>query len=121
MIAHKSALVHIAVDAVDASFTRVLPHGEVTSIGQHWFALCILCHNEWLAVNFSNEVVVVEIRKRVVIRLLSVGCCNELDELHQCVAIPLGRQSCLGFDVDHRHEVLLLGAALRHEVHQLLV
>ena len=65
MIAHKSALVHIAVDAVDASFTRVLPHGEVTSIGQHRFALRILCHHERVAVDSSNEVLVVEIRKRV--------------------------------------------------------
>ena len=45
MFTHKTALVYISVDAVDASFTRILPHGNVAIVDEFWFARGVLCNH----------------------------------------------------------------------------
>ena len=36
---HDAALVHIAIDTVDAAFASVLPNDVVTLVGQMWFII----------------------------------------------------------------------------------
>ena len=50
IIAHKSAFIHIATDAVKPSLTSVLPQHEVKVVFQHWHSLGVLSYHYLVAV-----------------------------------------------------------------------
>lgn len=117
--AHKPRLVHVAVDAVDMTLAGILPHLEVATVVEHRYALGVLGNHQLVAVELAREVGIVEVGEGIEQRLAMVGALNEADELEQRVAEVFCRQSALGLDVNHGDEVLVLGAALGHEVGQL--
>ena len=81
--AHESALVHIAIDAVEPSLTGILPHLDVSTILEHWLALGVLGYHDFVAVQFAEQVVVVEVGSRVDEGLLLVGFLHEMQELEE--------------------------------------
>ena len=50
VLAHETAFVHIAVDAVQVSFTGVLPHGYVTAVCKHRLLVGVLRYHDEVAV-----------------------------------------------------------------------
>ena len=119
MPAHESALIHVAIDTVQFSLTGILPHFKVSSILEHWFSLGILCYHQFVAVELSQEIMVIEVGTRIDERLLSVCLFHEMQELEERVTEFLCRQVTLGFHVYHRQQILIARSALCHEVFQL--
>lgn len=83
MPAHESTLIHVAIDTVQFSFTGILPHLKVSSILEHWFSLGILCYHQLVAVELSQEIMVIEVGTRIDERLLSVCLFHEMQELEE--------------------------------------
>ena len=119
MATHESAFVHVTVDAIESSFTRILPHLKVSSVTKHRGALGILGYHELVTVEFAEQIVVVEVGTRIDEWLLLVGFLHEVEELEQGVAELLCIHATFGFHINHWQEVLVARATLRHEVLQL--
>ena len=77
MPAHESTLIHVAIDTVQFSLTGILPHFKVSSILEHWFSLGILCYHQLVAVELSQEIMVIEVGTRIDERLLPVCLFHE--------------------------------------------
>lgn len=73
VVAHESAFVHISVDAVEMSFTRVLPQYEVEVVFQHRLSCGVLGNHHLVVAQEPQQVVVVEIGTRVEQWLLLVS------------------------------------------------
>lgn len=58
---HESALVHVSVHAVESSLTRVLPHLEIPAVSEHRLSLGVLGNHQLVAVQFAQQVIIVEI------------------------------------------------------------
>ena len=65
MTPHKPTFVHKAADAYDTSLAGVLPHRDITSIGQHGFFLRIHRNHQLVVVNLSQQMLVVEIAEGI--------------------------------------------------------
>ena len=83
MPAHESTLIHVAIDTVQLSLTGILPHFKVSSILEHWFSLGILCYHQLVAVELSQEIMVIEVGTRIDERLLPVCLFHETQELEE--------------------------------------
>lgn len=83
MPAHESALVHVAIDTIQFSLTGILPHFKVSSILEHRLTLGILGYHQLVAVELSQEIMVVEVGARIDERLLSVCLFYEMQELEE--------------------------------------
>ena len=119
MPAHESALIHVAIDTVQFSFTGILPHLKVSSILEHWFSFGILCYHQFVAVELSQKIMVIEVGTRIDERLLSVCLFYEMQELKERVTKLLCLLPTPGLYVDHRQEILVARTALSHEILQL--
>ena len=117
--AHESALVHVSVHAVELSLTRILPHLEIPAVSEHRFSLGVLGNHQLVAVQFAQQVTVVEIGSGVDERFLPIGFLHEMQELEEGVAEFFRFHSALGFHINHREQILVAWSALRHEVLQL--
>lgn len=53
MITHEAALVHIAVDTDNTALAGILPHGDVTVVGQHGLLGGIHGYHDFIIVNLS--------------------------------------------------------------------
>lgn len=118
---HEAAFVHIAVHAVDASLTRILPHLKLSAIVEHWFLASILGNHQLVTLQSPREVAVIEIRESVEERLLLVGFLQHIHKLEQRVTESLVRQAAGGFNVEHRNQVLVARTALGCEIPELLL
>ena len=77
---HESAFVNVAPDAVDVPLSGILPHGNVSIILQARLVGGVLCNHDFIVVDFSKQVSVVEIRTSVEQWLLAVFFLNEFQE-----------------------------------------
>ncbi len=73
VLSHEPALVDISVDAIEMSFTSVLPHDIVEIVLEHRSPLCVLGDHHFVVSQPSKEVVVIEIGSCVNKRLLFIG------------------------------------------------
>ena len=117
--AHESALIHVSVHAVELPLTRILPHLEIPAVSEHRFSLGVLGNHQLVAVQFAQQVTIVEIGTGVDERFLPIGFLHEMQELEEGVAEFFRFHSALGFHINHREQILVARAALRHEVLQL--
>ena len=117
--AHEAALIHVSVYAVELSLTGVLPHLDISAIAEHRFTLAVLGNHQLVAVEFAQQIIIVEIGTGIDERLLAIGLLHELQELEERVAELLGFHTALGLHINHREQILVARAALRHEVFQL--
>ena len=117
--AHEPTLVHVAIDAVQPSFSRVLPHLEVAPVFQHRSAFGVLGYHELVVVEFAEEIVVVKVGSGIDEGLLLVGFLHEVQEFEQRVAEFFRIHAALGLHVYHGQQVLVGGSALCHEVGEL--
>ena len=83
MPAHESALIHVAIDTVQLSLTGILPHFKVSSILEHRLTLGILGYHQFVTVEFSQEIMVIEVGTRIDERLLPVCLFYEMQELKE--------------------------------------
>ena len=116
---HESALIHVSVHAVELSLTRVLPHFEIPAVSEHRLSLGVLGNHQLVTVQFAQQVIIVEIGSGVDEGLLPIGFLHEMEELEEGVAEFFRFHSALGFHINHREQILVARAALRHEVLQL--
>lgn len=116
---HESALIHVSVHAVELSLTRVLPHFEIPAVSEYRHSLGVLSNHQLVAVQFAQQVIIVEIGSGVDEGLLPVGFLHEMEELEEGVAEFFRFHSALGFHINHREQILVARAALRLEVLQL--
>ena len=77
MAFEKATFVDKSVDAVDAAFTGVLPQDDVVPIFELGLLTVILCYHEWIAVEFADEMGVIEVGESVKERFLLVGFFDE--------------------------------------------
>lgn len=119
VLPHEPALVYIAVDAVEPTLTRVLPHDEVEVVLQHRLVLGVLGYHHLISTQLAEEVAVVEVGTRIDERLLLVGLFHQAEEGEQRVLKRFRVQPALRLNVNHRDEVLVARPALCHEVLQL--
>ena len=77
MAFEKATFVDESVDAVDAAFTGVLPQDDVVPIFKFRLLTVILCYHEWIAVEFADEMGVIEVGESVKERFLLVGFFDE--------------------------------------------
>lgn len=61
VITHKSTFVHMAIDTSYSSFGRVLPKGDVATIGQNGLTLSILGNHNLIIIEFAGEMMVIEV------------------------------------------------------------
>ena len=61
VLAHETALIDIALDAVDAPLARVLPHRDVTVVFQARLAFGVLRYHNLVAVKFAQQILVIEV------------------------------------------------------------
>ena len=80
---HESALIHVSVHAVELSLTRVLPHFEVPAVSEYRHSLGVLSNHQLVAVQFAQQVIIVEIGSCVDEGLLPVGFLHEMEELEE--------------------------------------
>lgn len=83
MPAHESTLIHVAVDTVQFSLTGILPHFKVSPILEHRLTLGILGYHQLVAVELSQEIMVIEVGTRIDERLLPVCLFHEMQELEE--------------------------------------
>ena len=102
MLAHEAALIDVSAYAVDMSFTCVLPHSNITIVLQPRFKIGVLGNHDFVVVELSLKVLVVEVRTRVDEGLLAISLLDELKEEEQRVAERFGGETAGCFDVDHR-------------------
>ena len=77
MAFEKATFVDESVDAVDAALTGVLPQDDVVPIFELGLLTVILCYHEWIAVEFADEMGVIEVGESVKERFLLVGFFDE--------------------------------------------
>ena len=65
MITHETALIHIAVDTLNTSFTGILPHGNIAIISNHGFLVGIHGNHDFIVVHLAQQVLVVEVAPRI--------------------------------------------------------
>lgn len=116
VVAHESAFVHISVDAVEMSFTRVLPQYEIEVVFQNRLLRGVLGNHHLVVAQEPQQVVVVEIGTRVKKRFLLVSLLYEIEEREQRVSESLFAQSASRLNVDHGQQILVSRPALGHEV-----
>ena len=116
VVAHEARLVHMSFYAVDASALGVLPHCIVFLVDENRRVLCVAGYHEWISVNLTCEISVVEVLVGVEQRLLSDSFLHEVDELEQRVAEAVCVVAAGILDVYHRKQILLLRLALGKEV-----
>lgn len=116
VVAHESAFVHISVDAVEMSFTRVLPQYEIEVVFQNRLLRSVLGNHHLVVAQEPQQVVVVEIGTRVKKRFLLVSLLYEIEEREQRVSESLFAQSASRLNVDHGQQILVSRPALGHEV-----
>lgn len=83
MIPHEAALVHIAVNTHDPTLTRILPHGDITSVDEYRFFRLVHRYHELVVINLPHQMLIVEIAVGIDERLLTIGGfykCQEPDE-----------------------------------------
>lgn len=116
VVAHESAFVHISVNAVEMSFTRVLPQDEIEVVFQNRLLRGVLGNHHLVVAQEPQQVVVVEIGTRVKKRFLLVSLLYEIEEREQRVSESLFAQSASCLNVDHGQQILVSRPALGHEV-----
>lgn len=116
VVAHESAFVHISVNAVEMSFTRVLPQYEIEVVFQNRLLRGVLGNHHLVVAQEPQQVVVVEIGTRVKKRFLLVSLLYEIEEREQRVSESLFAQSASRLNVDHGQQILVSRPALGHEV-----
>lgn len=116
VVAHESAFVHISVNAVEMSFTRVLPQDEIEVVFQNRLLRGVLGNHHLVVAQEPQQVVVVEIGTRVKKRFLLVSLLYEIEEREQRVSESLFAQSASRLNVDHGQQILVSRPALGHEV-----
>ena len=120
MVSHESGFIHITVDASQSPLTRVLPQGNVTTIGKYRLLLSILGNHDKIPVKLLPKILVIEIRTSIDERLLLIYMLHQFKELEQRIAEFSRIKSGCCLHVNHRDEILLLWSALREEIQQLL-
>lgn len=81
--AHEAALIHVSVYAVELSLTGVLPHLDISAIAEHRFTLAVLGNHQLVAVEFAQQIIIVEIGTGIDERLLAIGLLHEMQELEE--------------------------------------
>ena len=79
MVSHNAAAVNVALDAVNVSLRRVLPHNIVAPVQQHWTLRLIFCNHPMIVAEKSQEMAVVEILVGIEQWLFAVLLFNLLD------------------------------------------
>lgn len=120
VLAHESGFVYEPLDAVDVTFARVLPHGDVTVILQPWLTLCVLSNHDFVIVELAQKMAVVEVSASVDERFLLVVLFYQAKECEQRIAEDRIRKSGVSLNVNHRNEILLATQTLSCEIMQLL-
>ena len=80
MITEEARFVHIAVHTDDAALSCILPHGDVTAVGQHGLLILIHGNHQLVAVELAHEMPVIKVTERVDQRLLVVGTLHHPEE-----------------------------------------
>ena len=119
VVSHKPALVHVAVDTVQMTFTGVLPHLKVAPVIEHRFSAGVLSNHQPIGIQFAGEVAVVKIGAGIDKRLLLVDLFHQSKKFEERVAKLLRRQSAFRLDVYHGNQVLIARTALSHEIAKL--
>ena len=120
MTAHKAAPIYITADAIDATLTSVLPHGNLAIVCHHGFVVGIHGNHYLILVNLALQVLVVEVATGIDEWLLLIGFFHKVEEVEQGIAEDISRQAASALHINHRNKVLLLRNALRLEIAQLL-
>ena len=76
MEAHKTTFVHKPVDTEDPSFTGILPHRNIPIVCQYRLLFGIHGNHQFIIVDLSEQMLIVEVPERVEQRLLTVGPFN---------------------------------------------
>ena len=116
VIAHEAAFVNVSSDSVDVALSGVLPHRDVASVFQSGLKVGVLGNHDAVVIEFSLQMLVVEVRTRIYQRLLLVGRLDEFKKLEQRVAEGLCAEPANGFNVNHRQQLLLIRQALGYEI-----
>ena len=86
MVTHKAAFVYITAYTHYASMTRILPHGNIASIGQFRLLVGIHGYHEFIIVYLAHQMAVIEITEGIYQRGLMVGLLNQIEEGMQRIA-----------------------------------
>lgn len=117
--AHEAAFVNIAVYSVEPALTRILPHFEIPTISQYRYAFCILGNHQLVAVEFAQQIVIIEIGSRIDEGLLLVCFLYKMQKLEKRIAEFFCIHAAFRLHINHRQEVLISRTALGHEIFQL--
>ena len=120
MPAHKTRLVDVASDTIDASFRCVLPRKDIAPVTEHRFLTVVLGNEEFISSQLIGQITIVETLIGVYKRFLPVLPLEQTQKFMERVAELGTAQSSGRLDVNHRHEVLILRTALGAEVAHLL-
>ena len=115
MVAHDTALVHLALDTSQTVLTLYNLPCHV----QLGLLVAIHGYHERIAVQFTLQVLVVEIAVGIDQGLLVIGILHQLQHFRERVAELLRRHAGIGFHVEHRNQVLLGRQTLYLEIVQL--
>lgn len=121
VFAEEPALVNVAVNAVYASLTCILPHCYVAVIAKYGFVLVILGYHDGIMVNEPHHVSVVEVGTCVDKRFLLVSVLHHVKKLCQRVGKLFVAKSSLCLYINHGYEILVSRLTLCLEVFELLV
>ena len=70
---HESAFVNISIYPINVSFRGILPHSYVAPIRERRLILSVLSNHEWVSIDKSREIMIVEISPGINDRFLSVS------------------------------------------------
>lgn len=80
MTPHKTAFVHKAIDAINASLGRVLPDDIVAVVEEFGFGVSVFGYHELIVINLVLKVFVIEIVSRVHQWFLVIGFGHHFQE-----------------------------------------
>ena len=81
MVPHKATLVHIATDTCYITFTCILPHRNLTVVGNNGLVFCIHGNHDLVVINLALQMLVVEVAPRVDERFLLVSLLHKVKEI----------------------------------------
>lgn len=118
--AHKPALVYISSYAINVSLSGILPQYIVFIVSQYRLIGRILGNHQFITIQQSDKIFVIEVGTGIYKRLLMIGFFNHIKKLSHRIAESFRTHALLYLNINHRNQVLLTWATLCLEVLQLL-
>ena len=116
---HETTFIHIAVDANNTPFTGILPHCDIPSICQYRLFLRVHGNHQFVVIDLSEQMSVVEVSERIQQGLLTVSTFYHTQETEERITELTFWQSSRRLNVNHRYQILLTRQTLGLEVLQL--